>query len=88
MRLEVRQIHVDQIAAAPARLISTIGRRSRSMRSLPANQRAVLAFVVLDDLPVAEVARLIGKSPAATQSLLQRARDGFRRAYQWDRDDD
>ena len=88
MRLEVRQIHVDQIAAARPSDLDDRAAIADAMRSLPANQRAVLTFVVLDDLPVAEAARLIGKSPAATQSLLQRARDGFRRAYQWDRDDD
>ena len=48
---------------------------------LPAAQRAVLTFVALDDLPVREVARLMGKSLGATQSLLARAREGFRRAY-------
>jgi RNA polymerase sigma-70 factor (ECF subfamily) len=52
-----------------------------AMRALPAAQRAVLTFVAIDDLPVAEVARLIGRSFGATQSLLARARDGFRRAY-------
>lgn len=52
-----------------------------AMRQLPANQRAVLVFVALDDMPVAEAARLLGKSFAATQSLLARAREGFRRAY-------
>ena len=54
---------------------------ARTLRSLPASQRAVLIFVVLDDLPVAEAARLIGKSPKATESLLFRARERFRRAY-------
>ena len=55
---------------------STIGQRiADALRSLPAAQRAVLAFVVLDDLPVAEAARLMGKSVSATQSLLHRARD-------------
>jgi RNA polymerase sigma-70 factor (ECF subfamily) len=54
---------------------------AEAMRQLPANQRAVLTFVALDDLPVAEAARLIGKSFGATQSLLARAREGFRRAY-------
>ena len=88
MRLEVRQIRVDQIAAARPSDLDDRAAIADAMRSLPANQRAVLAFVVLDDLPVAEAARLIGKSPAATQSLLHRARDGFRRAYEGARDDD
>lgn len=87
MRLEVRQIRVegdnihrpgldDRAAIADA------------LRSLPAAQRAVLAFVVLDGLAVAEAGRLMGKSVAATQSLLHRAREGFRRAYQGELSDD
>ena len=54
---------------------------AEALGSLPAAQRAVLTFVVLDDLSVAEAARLMGKSAAATHSLLHRAREGFRRAY-------
>lgn len=80
MRLEVRQIQLghgehqrptldDRAAIADA------------FRSLPSDQRAVLVFVVFDDLPVNEAARLMGRSASATQSLLHRARDGFRRAY-------
>jgi RNA polymerase sigma-70 factor (ECF subfamily) len=87
MRLEVRQIHVDA-SPAPAYDVDDRAAIADAIRSLPASQRAVLTFVVLDDLPVAEVARLMGKSTAATQSLLHRARDGFRRAYQADTTDD
>jgi RNA polymerase sigma-70 factor (ECF subfamily) len=88
MRLEVRQIQVDRSAADHARELDDRAAIADALRSLPANQRAVLAFVVLDDLPIAEVARLIGKSPAATQSLLHRARAGFRRAYDGEIDHD
>jgi RNA polymerase sigma-70 factor (ECF subfamily) len=78
--MEVRQIEIEQ--DGPPEL----GPEDRTMiaeilRSLPASQRAVLVFVVLDDLPVAEAARLLGKSRGATESLLFRARDSFRRAY-------
>ena len=78
-RMEVRQIEFDR--EGPAGL----GLEDRTMiaeilRSLPASQRAVLVFVVLDDLPVAEAARLIGKSRGATESLLFRARESCRRA--------
>ena len=38
--------------------------------------------------PSRRPARLVGKSPVAAQSLLHRARDGFRRAYREDRSDD
>jgi len=80
MRATVRQLDAD----ADARSWRESEERvliAEAMRQLPANQRAVLTFVALDDLPVAEAARLLGKSFAATQSLLARARDGFRRAY-------
>lgn len=53
-----------------------------ALRRLPPAQRAVLTFVALDDLPVADAARLIGRSFAATQSLLARARQGFRGVYE------
>jgi RNA polymerase sigma-70 factor (ECF subfamily) len=80
LRMEVRQIQLEE-----ARRVD-LGLEDRTMiaeilRSLPASQRAVLVFVVLDDLPVAEAARLLGKSRGATESLLFRARDSFRRAY-------
>jgi DNA-directed RNA polymerase specialized sigma24 family protein len=52
-----------------------------ALRSLPTSQRAVIVFVVLDDRSVAEAARLLGKSRSATESLLFRARENFRRAY-------
>jgi RNA polymerase sigma-70 factor (ECF subfamily) len=86
-RIEVRQIQLEEDKRAE------LGLEDRSMiaeilRSLPASQRAVLVFVVLDDLPVAEAARLMGKSRGAAESLLFRARDSFRRAYgAEDRDD-
>jgi RNA polymerase sigma-70 factor, ECF subfamily len=87
MRMEVRQIELQEGPRAG------LGLEDRTMigevlRSLPASQRAVLVFVVLDDLSVADTARLMGKSRGATESLLFRARDSFRRAYAAeDRDD-
>ena len=87
MRLEVREI---QVAEGDVRAPNLDDRAAieDALHSLPAAQRAVLVFVVLDDLPVAEAARLMGKSAAATQSLLHRARDGFRRAYRGDQADE
>jgi RNA polymerase sigma-70 factor (ECF subfamily) len=86
-QMEVRQIQLDEDKRAE------LGLEDRSMiaeilRSLPTSQRAVLVFVVLDDLPVAEAARLLGKSRGATESLLFRARDSFRRAYGAENRDD
>jgi len=45
-------------------------------------QRAVLILHYIDRLPVREVARSIGKSEAATASLLARGRYSFRLAFQ------
>jgi RNA polymerase sigma factor (sigma-70 family) len=49
---------------------------------LPPLQRAVLVLHYMDHLPVREVARSIGKTEAATASLLARGRDAFRQAFQ------
>ena len=80
MRATVQQLEGDAAVqswrAAEERVLI-----ADALRQLPAAQRAVLTFVALDDLPVREAARLIGKSFGATQSLLARAREGFRRAY-------
>src|SRR4051794_17632025 len=78
MQMEVHQIH---LLTAPGVGYEDRTLIAETLGSLPAAQRAVLVFVVLDDLPVAEAARLLGRSPKATESLLFRARDNFRRAY-------
>lgn len=48
------------------------------LHSLPALQRAALVLRYMDGLSVRDVAAAIGKSESATESLLSRARDGFR----------
>jgi RNA polymerase sigma-70 factor (ECF subfamily) len=87
MRLEVREIQMADSGLEATDMVERTAIED-AMRALPAAQRAVLVFVVLDDLPVREVARLMGRSESATQSLLHRARDGFRRAYRGDLGDD
>lgn len=52
-----------------------------ALAALPPMQRAVLILHYMDRLSVRDVARGIGKSEAATASLLARGRDAFRRAY-------
>jgi RNA polymerase sigma-70 factor (ECF subfamily) len=79
MQLEVREIQIDQQAVGTG--LDDRAAIADVLRTLPAAHRAVLAFVVLDGLPVGEAGRLMGRSPAATQSLLHRARESFRRAY-------
>ena len=80
MELEVRQVRLEQHAATQPGLDDRVA-IADALRSLPAPHQAVLAFVVLDGLPVAEAGRLLGRSEAATRSLLHRAREGFRQAY-------
>jgi RNA polymerase sigma-70 factor (ECF subfamily) len=45
----------------------------RLLAGLSPDQRVAFVLRHADDLPVAEIARLLGRSPRATQSLLQRA---------------
>jgi RNA polymerase sigma-70 factor (ECF subfamily) len=81
MQMEVREI---ELAAGQDTARLDIGEREQIeqvLAGLPEAQRAVLVFVALDGLSVAEAGRLIGKSPLAAQSLLHRARESFRRAY-------
>ena len=53
----------------------------RTLAVLPADQRAALVLHHVDDLPVAEVARILGRSPGAVESLLVRGREAFRASY-------
>ena len=52
-----------------------------ALAELSGEQRIVLVLRYLDQLPVREIATIIGRSEKATESLLSRAREGFRRAY-------
>lgn len=53
-----------------------------ALEMIPDFQRLVLILHYMDGLPVRDVSRAIGKSEAATASLLARGRDAFRDAYQ------
>jgi RNA polymerase sigma-70 factor (ECF subfamily) len=59
-----------------------------AFRAISPEQRAVLLFRYLDGQAVPEIARTIGRSVAATESLLARARRSFARAYGETFDDD
>jgi RNA polymerase sigma-70 factor (ECF subfamily) len=52
-----------------------------ALSKLPGEQRIVLVLRYLDRLPVREIATTIGRSEKATESLLSRAREAFRKAY-------
>lgn len=55
------------------------GRLLAALARLPATQNAAIVLRYLDDLPVRDVARLLGRSESATESLLSRARETLRR---------
>jgi RNA polymerase sigma-70 factor (ECF subfamily) len=56
-------------------------RARQTLDRLDADHRAALTLRYVDDLPVGQVAELLHRSLHATESLLARARDAFRRAY-------
>jgi RNA polymerase sigma-70 factor (ECF subfamily) len=85
LRVQVREVQLDRDRATWRHLEQRV-LIAEAMRALPAPQRAVLTFVALDDLPVADAARLMGRSFGATQSLLARAREAFRRVYEAEAD--
>ena len=62
-------------------------RAHTALARLPAPQRAALTLRYLDGLPVAEVARHLGRSLRATETLLARSRAALRRVYREERDD-
>ncbi len=52
-----------------------------ALGSIPAFQRAALVLRYLDGMSVPEVARALGRSVRATESLLARGRESFKRVY-------
>lgn len=60
----------------------------RALDSLQPQHRAALILRYVDDLPVAQVAELLGRSVQATEALLVRSRRHFRDNYGRDDDDE
>jgi RNA polymerase sigma-70 factor (ECF subfamily) len=52
-----------------------------ALAAIPRDQRLALVLRHVDDLSVPEIAAALGRSIEAVESLLSRARAGFRRAY-------
>ncbi len=77
MRLIVREIDVDPDATA-WRTVDARDELVDALARLTSMQRAVLVLHYADGLPVDEVARLVGRSVGATESLLGRARESLR----------
>jgi RNA polymerase sigma-70 factor (ECF subfamily) len=78
--------HLVRDIEAPWRGTEVRAAVEAALRELPPDQRLALLFRHLDGIPVREVARIMGRSEKATESLLARARDGFRRAYRGETD--
>ena len=57
-------------------------RAQQTLASLAGQHRAALLLRYVDDLPVPEVAAVLGRTLHATEALLVRARRAFRRAYE------
>lgn len=54
-------------------------RVSHALARLPAAQRAAVVLRYVDDLSVSEVARLLGRTESAVESLLSRGRESLRK---------
>jgi RNA polymerase sigma-70 factor (ECF subfamily) len=77
------RLHEPTDAAEPATTAQDEGddRASVALAAIPRDQRLVLVLRHVDDLSVPEIAAALGRSIEAVESLLSRARAGFRRAY-------
>jgi RNA polymerase sigma-70 factor (ECF subfamily) len=52
-----------------------------ALRAVPSPQRDALVLHFMDDLPVTEVARLMGRTRSSAESLIWRGRVAFRKHY-------
>lgn len=59
-----------------------------ALKSMPPAQRVAVTLRYLEEMSVPEIADVIGRSVHATESLLARGRETFRRAYEESRDGD
>ncbi|MEN9643560.1 MAG: hypothetical protein RL238_229 [Actinomycetota bacterium] len=80
-RSQQRRRHRETVVALERPVVAEASADSGvlgALATLPAMQCAALVLRYVDDLPVDEVAREIGKSVRATESLLVRARTALR----------
>jgi RNA polymerase sigma-70 factor (ECF subfamily) len=81
MQLVVHELEVDQDAASWNRALEGEALRA-ALDRLTAMQRAVLILHYADGLPIREVAAAIHRSESATESLMTRAREALRVAFE------
>lgn len=79
LRLVVRAIETPGMGAGPS--VDDREVVLAALRDLPPLQRAALVLRYVDDLSVREVAKALGRSEDATESLIRRAKDRFRAIY-------
>jgi RNA polymerase sigma-70 factor (ECF subfamily) len=87
-----RQRRLDAVRAAMATSLVDRGpgatldgvdeRVLEALAALPTRQRAALTLHHLDELSITEVAEIVGSTYRATESILARARQSFRDAYE------
>jgi len=75
-----REVRVATTQVPPADHTPIDPIATEALGELPDDQRAALVLRYVDDQPVAEVARLLGRSVRATESLLSRAKRALRTA--------
>lgn len=78
--LERQGVVLGETSAADARILS-------ALEAVPDNYRLALILRYVDDLSVSETAELLGRSVAATESLLARARTALAEEYEEQSDD-
>jgi RNA polymerase sigma-70 factor (ECF subfamily) len=82
----LRAVHSDPVLAEPdvsdpwdERLDALLAKQT--LARLGPHHRSALTLRYLDDLPVPQVAQILGRTLHATEALLVRAREAFRRTY-------
>ena len=75
-------IEGDAAAEDPWDVVLDGLRAAQVLDALAPQHRAALTLRYVDDLPVPQVAALLGRTLHATEALLVRARAAFRRAYE------
>jgi RNA polymerase sigma-70 factor (ECF subfamily) len=82
----LRAVHYDPVLGEPEvtdpwdeRLDALLAKDT--LARLGPHHRAALTLRYLDDLPVPQVAEILGRTLHATEALLVRAREAFRRTY-------
>jgi len=80
-RLRLISLEDRHAGDAGPRVLDRHERVLAALRALPAAQRAALVLAYNDELSVREIARTLGKSEKAVESLLSRGRASFRAAY-------